>query len=188
MTSIMIDRKAGLSSSTAIKGPCRVATTGNITLAGLQTIDGVVLISGERVLVKDQINATENGLYLSDTGNWTRCKDFSRNDDVVAGTRVSIVDGAAYALTTWQVFSQNIEFGETDIYFGLTYGDVYRVYTDQLGRPLVDQVGRFLVSDARNAPVSPSSPGVKGDVRFDANYLYVCIATNSWKRVGLSTW
>jgi hypothetical protein len=47
----------------AIKAPVRAATTGGgITLSGLQTIDGVALGVGDRVLVKDQTDATTNGL------------------------------------------------------------------------------------------------------------------------------
>lgn len=37
-------------------------------------------------------------------------------------------------------------------------------------------------------PATASSPGRKGDNAFDANYFYVCVATNTWKRVALSTW
>lgn len=57
MTSIQIDRTDGLSSSVAIKGPCRVATTANVTLSGEQTIDGVAVVTDDRVLVKDQTTA-----------------------------------------------------------------------------------------------------------------------------------
>lgn len=104
MVSVLIDRKAGLSSAAAWKGPCRVATTANITLAGLQTLDGVTVESGDRVLVKDQTDTTQNGIYIADTGDWVRAKDFSRNDDVVCGTQVAVTHGAvgqgAYQLTT----------------------------------------------------------------------------------------
>lgn len=37
-------------------------------------------------------------------------------------------------------------------------------------------------------PVTATSAGRKGDNAFDANYFYVCVATNTWKRVALSTW
>lgn len=189
MVSVLIDRKAGLSSASAYKGPCFVATIGNITLAGIQTIDGETVAVGNRVLVKNQTNPVDNGIYIVDTGNWKRSADFSRNDDVVKGTRVVITDGDAYAYTTWQVGSLDpIDIGNSDIEFGLTYGEVYRVYYDQNGLPLVDGAGRYLISDARLAPTSASAPGVKGDLRFDSSFLYVCVATNTWKRVGLSTW
>lgn len=50
------------------------ATTANITLSGEQTIDGV-LTSSSRVLVKDQVSPSENGIYLSNAGAWTRTTD-----------------------------------------------------------------------------------------------------------------
>src|SRR5579864_243524 len=54
----------------AIKAPCLVATTGNnITLSGAQTIDGVAVSNNsERVLVKDQTTASQNGIYIASTG------------------------------------------------------------------------------------------------------------------------
>lgn len=36
-------------------------------------------------------------------------------------------------------------------------------------------------------PVTSSSTGVKGTVAYDAAFLYVCIATNSWKRIALAS-
>jgi hypothetical protein len=39
-----------------------------------------------------------------------------------------------------------------------------------------------------NTPSSASAPGTKGDIRWDTSYIYVCVATNTWKRSSLSTW
>lgn len=50
------------------------ATTANITLSGEQTIDGV-LTSTSRVLVKNQTTDTQNGIYVSGSGSWTRATD-----------------------------------------------------------------------------------------------------------------
>ncbi|MCK1479332.1 hypothetical protein IVB27_32480 [Bradyrhizobium sp. 197] len=79
----------------AIKTPCRAATTANITLNGLQTFDGVSLVAGDRVLVKDQSDTTQNGIYNVSSGNWTRTTDADGNTEVVRGTVVSITDGTA---------------------------------------------------------------------------------------------
>ncbi|MBZ9807706.1 hypothetical protein [Mesorhizobium sp. ESP-6-2] len=118
MTSIAIDRSDGLSSSTAIKGPCRVATTGNITFSGVQTIDGVSVVTGDRVLVKDQTTASQNGIYVADTGVWRRAKDFSNNRDVRKGARVFVTDGTVAADTIWAVATDNpIVIGTSSISF-----------------------------------------------------------------------
>lgn len=83
----------------AIKAPCLVATTGsNITLSGVQTIDGVTVgNNGERVLVKDQTDKTTNGIYQASTGPWIRTTDASKNTDFVFATLVTIAAGATQA-------------------------------------------------------------------------------------------
>ena len=61
--------------------PVRVATTANITLSGTQTIDGVAVIAGDRVLVKDQTTQTQNGIYVVASGSWTRATDADNTPD-----------------------------------------------------------------------------------------------------------
>jgi len=62
---------AGLNFHAAV----RVATTANITLSGEQTIDGVSIVSGDRVLVKDQTTQTQNGIYVASASSWSRATD-----------------------------------------------------------------------------------------------------------------
>lgn len=95
MTSV--DRIQGLSGSLAVKTPVRVATTANITLSGEQTIDAVAVVEGNRVLVKNQTDTTENGIYNVSTGAWTRALDFDGANDVVDGTMVYARAGTANA-------------------------------------------------------------------------------------------
>ena len=58
------------------KGSCKAGTTGaNITLSGTQTIDGVALVAGNRVLVKDQTALPTNGIYVVAAGAWARSAD-----------------------------------------------------------------------------------------------------------------
>lgn len=54
-----------------------VATTANITLSGTQTIDGVAVTVGTRVLVKNQTTASQNGIYVVAAGAWTRSTDMN---------------------------------------------------------------------------------------------------------------
>lgn len=117
MTSIQIDINDGLSSSTAIKGPCRVATTANITLVGEQTIDGVAVVTGNRVLVKNQTIASDNGIYVVDTGNWRRAKDFNKSRDVRSGTKIVVASGSTNS-GDWMVSTSDpINVGTTNISF-----------------------------------------------------------------------
>ncbi|UOF80242.1 phage-related tail fiber protein [Caudoviricetes sp.] len=59
----------------SFKNPALVATTANITLSGLQTIDGVSVPAGSRVLVKNQSNTPDNGIYIAASGAWSRSND-----------------------------------------------------------------------------------------------------------------
>lgn len=66
------------------KASCLVATTANITLSGTQTIDGVAVIAGDRVLVKDQTSAAENGIYVAAASTWSRASDANTWDELAA--------------------------------------------------------------------------------------------------------
>ena len=47
--------------------------------------------------------------------------------------------------------------------------------------------GTFSLSTAA-APATAGAIGRRGEIRYDSNYIYICIATNTWKRSELSTW
>jgi hypothetical protein len=66
--------------------------TGNLTLSGEQTIDGV-LTSASRVLVVAQTDASENGLYVTDAGAWTRATDADDSAEFTAYKTVFISGG-----------------------------------------------------------------------------------------------
>jgi hypothetical protein len=102
MPSTITDRLNGLSTSTAVKSPCRVATTAAITLSGTQTIDGVAVVSCDRVLVKNQPSAIDNGIWICSAGAWTRAADFDGSFDAVGGTRISVTSGTANANSEWR--------------------------------------------------------------------------------------
>ena len=69
--------------ATSWKTAALVATTANITLSGEQTIDGVTT-SSSRVLVKNQSTASQNGIYTSGSGAWTRTSDMNTWSEVPA--------------------------------------------------------------------------------------------------------
>lgn len=117
MTTGQIDRLTGLLGSTAIKAPCAVATTAAITLSGEQTIDGVTT-SASRVLVKNQSSSIDNGIYVSDSGAWSRAVDFDGPRDVVEGTLIK-VNGGSVGVGFWYVTTTGTPVPGTDaIAFG----------------------------------------------------------------------
>jgi hypothetical protein len=48
--------------------------------------------------------------------------------------------------------------------------------------------GDFRVANLNTAPSSSTDTGTTGEIRYTADYIYVCTATDTWKRVALSTW
>lgn len=117
MTSTYLDRLQGIETSVAIKAPALVATTANITLSGEQTIDGVAVVSGDRVLVKDQTSAIDNGIWEVSTGTWSRSEDFNGPRDAVMGTRAFVVSGTANGNREWMLTTVSPEIGVTDLAF-----------------------------------------------------------------------
>lgn len=114
------------------KDSCLVATTANITLSGTQTIDGVAVVADDRVLVKDQTTASENGIYVCAAGAWSRAADADENAEVTSGLTTYIEQGtdnagAGYTLTTSGV----IVVGTTALTFTRTSGG--SVYSDGNG-------------------------------------------------------
>jgi len=83
-----------------VKASCRAATVANITLSGAQTIDGVALIAGDRVLVKDQSTAANNGIYVVAAGSWTRSPDADTWAELV-GAFTFVEDGTVNDNTGW---------------------------------------------------------------------------------------
>jgi hypothetical protein len=103
----------GLSVKTAV----RVATTANITLSGIQTIDGVLLVAGDRVLVKNQSTNTQNGVYDAASGAWTRSADSDAGSELV-NAFYFVTLGSTLQATGWtQSTAGPITIGSTAIVF-----------------------------------------------------------------------
>lgn len=75
------------------KASVRAATTANITLSGTQTIDSVALIANDRVLVKNQTTASDNGIYVVGSGSWVRAADANSSEELSPGTFVFVEEG-----------------------------------------------------------------------------------------------
>ncbi len=115
-----------------VKLSCRVATTANITLSGTQTIDGVSVVAGDRVLVKNQSTASQNGIYVVAAGAWSRATDADSDSEVHGGMFTFITEGTTNADTGW-VLSTNdpIAVGTTPLAFTQFSGSVSLTYAGQ---------------------------------------------------------
>jgi hypothetical protein len=83
-----------------VKASVRAATTVSITLVGGQTIDGVTVVAGDRVLVKNQTSASANGIYVVQTTPWTRAADMDAWDDF-PGAFTFVEEGSTQADSGW---------------------------------------------------------------------------------------
>ena len=100
------------------KQSVRAATTANITLSGLQTLDGVALAAGDRVLVKNQSNAPDNGIYLAASGAWKRAGDADASAEVTPNLTVAVEEGSTQADSIWQLITNApIVLGTTALVF-----------------------------------------------------------------------
>ncbi|HBO5583983.1 TPA: phage tail protein [Pseudomonas aeruginosa] len=100
------------------KASVRAATTANIALNGLPTVDGVVLAAGDRVLVKNQAAGSQNGIYVAAAGAWARSADADENAEVTPSLTVSVESGTAQADTVWQLITDApIVVGTTALVF-----------------------------------------------------------------------
>lgn len=109
-----------LSNGLDVKASVRVATTANITLSNTQTIDGVAVTVGDRVLVKDQTDGTQNGIYVVSATAWTRAADFDNtpNIEISPGTFFFVEEGSTQADNGYVVSNNGaITIGTTAITF-----------------------------------------------------------------------
>jgi hypothetical protein len=101
-----------------VKSSVRAASTASITISGVQTIDGVTLVAGDRVLLKDQSTASANGIYVVASGAWARAADASTSAQVTAGMYTFVEEGTVNADSGWVLTTDNpITLGTTGLAF-----------------------------------------------------------------------
>jgi len=100
----------------AWKDKCVVATTGNITLSGTQTIDGVAVTAGMRVLVWQQTLGQNNGPYIVAAGAWSRSSDADSATEL-RGARIPIEQGTLYGDHQFQLAADTITLNTTPLVF-----------------------------------------------------------------------
>jgi len=111
------------------KAACQVATTANITLSGLQTIDGYTTVAGDRVLVKNQSSSQFNGIYVASVSTWIRSTDMDVWSEVPGAYTVILNGGQAdtgWVCTATQSGTINVtampwvQFSGTNTYYAGT--------------------------------------------------------------------
>ena len=75
-----------------------------------------------------------------------------------------------------------------DLWWESDKGRLKVYYTDTNSSQWVDVNPPLKPSLSSDAPATASSAGVVGDIRYDSSYVYICIATDTWKRAAIATW
>lgn len=173
---------------------CDVATTQNITLSGIQTIDSLLLESGNKVLVKNQTTASQNGVYVVSSGAWTRHPTLSSSSDYDSNFLVYVSSGrinkqtlwiGATLLTGFSLNSSNLYFdnafkqcvkvtpgnGIVKLYSAETLKTNYFRYTSINSFYVWADNSLCLVGDGICSITSPQPPDEEYDLISDAVYL-----------------
>lgn len=124
------------------KQSVRVAASTNIVLNGAQQIDGVAVISGDRVLLANQTLAKDNGLWIVANGDWVRATDANTSAKVTPGLTVMVEEGTANGDSLWHLTTNApITLGTTALTFkmlagrtGIAAGTYKSLTVDEYGR------------------------------------------------------
>lgn len=179
------------------KQPVIAATTANITLSGAQTIDTVAVVAGDRVLVKNQTNAYENGIYVAASGAWARSADANAWDELVSAL-VFVTEGGL-AGSAWYCSAQPggtlgvtavnwNNFSVGGVYFAgtgltLTTGDTFNIdntgvtaatYGSSSAVPVIAVNAQGQITSASNSNIaiaaSQITSGTIDSARISGNY------------------
>ena len=148
------------------KFPVRAASTTNLTIATPgATIDGVTMATNDRVLLKDQSTASQNGIYVwaGASSPLTRAVDADTSGELQPGTAVTITEGTTNADKVYQIISDAaITIGTTSQIWGLL-GGTGTSYTGQNGINVTGTVISGVADPAARAGVLVTSAGFKVD-------------------------
>jgi len=157
-----------------LKEPVDTSTAGlgDIALTGEQTLNGV-LTSASRVVVVENTDKKENGIWVTDAGAWTRATDADVNGDITNGTQTTVINGSS-TKNKWKytVFTpdpidigvDNIEFYETPAPdFGTEAGDIPEIASTL--NPL-----KILATDSNGKLIA---------MNWGANHIFVSGSSNN---------
>ena len=179
-----------------IKASVHAASTANVSLtagsSGLEagdTIDGVTLVAGDRVLLKNQTDASENGIYVAVASGGTpaRSDDANASADVTSGMFVWVEEGTAnadqgYVLTTNNVITLNTT--------NLTFTQFSGAGQITAGNGLTKSGNTInVVPDAVTLSVTADQIKLKGDVTTTAlgDLLIGKASDGGYKRLAISS-
>lgn len=165
-------RVAGFVLGLAIKAPVRTFTTAPIVLSGLQTINLYLTQVNDRVLVMNQVDPIENGIYTAQNSAWKRDGDADGNRDWVGGTIVP-----AYRPSDGEIVLFNLDGQPSAITIG-TDGLSFSVYFDPIAAGAGNLQATTVLGNTTDQGIAITSGAILGI--FDAaNVEAIGIGINS---------
>lgn len=153
-----------------------------------------------------QVHGENLGTTSGDKSDVMRLRSASTNNDAINFTKIRESDGSDWTTASWRIQHSvdvtnlaYIQFNGEDLNGGISLGtnDVERMRIISDGKvgigtliptELLDVDGDAIRVRQSQTPASATANGEAGQICWDSNYVYVCVATNQWKRSALSTW
>ena len=146
--------------------------------------------------------------YFAHAGAWTQLLDTGSSLSEIADVSTAAPnanDVLTWSGTAWAPAAAqggggggaNVTISDTipagtpsagDLWWESDAGRLKVYYTDTDSSQWVDASPPLAPALSSDAPATASSAGTAGDIRYDSSYVYICIATNTWKRASLTTW
>ena len=150
-----------------------VGTLSSLSVTGAITANGGINLGDNDVIYLGD----SQDFYLVHNGSDSAIADVGTGDMYIAGDNALYISNAAFTENK-AVFNSN---GSVELYFD----NSKKFETTSTG---VSITGSNINLSTANTPASATATGTTGDIRWDADYVYVCVATDTWKRAELLTW
>jgi len=128
-----------------------------------------------------------SNMWLSANNNTT----LAANLNIYVFPGASSFDNSLHALSDFRITTNSTRYTFTDITDSLeTFSpDEARLTTASTSTYVwLEENKADYIQNTTTVPATASSSGKIGDIRYDADYVYICVAPDTWKRAGLSTW
>lgn len=167
-----------LRTENGMKGNVEVATTANISLTGEQTIDGF-LTSSSRILVKDQTDKKENGIYVTAAGAWARSEDMDNSPtaEIVNAVLIPRVQNSASGQEIQSFYISSVGTGVDGVHTIATDDIVFDVYTSST--QLSSGQGMAINGNVIDIDLADVDPGLYFDGNSDLGLLWSTVYTDS---------
>lgn len=136
------------------------------------------------------VNPSTAFCVLNNTDSQFRLTTFAVVGDSGQGVALDAVNAAAGALTPLVIRADSIRFRPSGTEAGRfsTGGNLLIGTTTDDGSNKLQVNGNGIRIATAQTPASASAAGTTGTVAWDTNYIYICTATNTWKRAAIATW